>query len=381
MFEYALTLASDVISNSGNFSEGAFIQQGDSIEVVYSDPQDASGEPRTVIDNATFDLRNGVLQSDKSYYIIGSDMVLSLIEPDLNLDSGVAETYTLDLIKWDSDAAITLMGENGIEGAYGAFNPESSTFKETGLSTGIFQSVVEIPKTLGDKALKRGEEIVLTYSDWDPVGADNVGQEDEDIGLTIYTSSVGAEIELDQNEYSWTDKVYITIVAPEYNMDSTLVEEIGYTADNPIKVSSRGNELNQYKLVETEPDTGIFIGEVTLAGFTHDADGDGTNDITDDANTLTTGSGPREGKLAVTRDDQLTVSFKYSEYETVVASASLVKWNIGELQWLEASYPASGTGVVRVIDADMNLDPEAIDSFDVDVWSDSDAGGIEPYCN
>ena len=144
-------------------------------------------------------------------------MVLSLIEPDLNLDSGVAETYTLDLIKWDSDAATTSMGENGIEGAYGAFNPEPSTFKETGLSTGIFQSVVEIPKALGDKALKRGEEIVLTYSDWDPVGADYVGQNNEDIGLTIYTSSVGAEIELDQKVYSWTDKVYITIVAPEYN--------------------------------------------------------------------------------------------------------------------------------------------------------------------
>ena len=96
---------------------------------------------------------------------------------------------------------------------------------------------------------------------------------------------------------------------------------------------------------------------------------------------MTTGSGPREGKLAVTRDDQLTVSFKHSEYETVVGSASLVKWNVGELQWLEASYPASGTGVVRVIDADMNLDPEAIDSFDVDVWSDSDAGGIDLTVN
>ena len=68
MFEYALTLASDVISNSGDFSEGAFIQQGDSIEVVYSDPQDASGESRTVTNNATFDLRNGVLQSDKNVY-------------------------------------------------------------------------------------------------------------------------------------------------------------------------------------------------------------------------------------------------------------------------------------------------------------------------
>ena len=159
-------------------------------------------------------------------------------------------------------------------------------------------------------------------------------------------------------------------------MDSGLVDEIGNTASDPIKVSSRGNELTTYKLVESGADTGIFIGEVTLAGFAHDADGDGTNDITGTANSLTTGSGPTEGKLAVTDNDGLTVSFEFSEDETVVGSA-LVRWNIGEVQWLEASYPASGTGVVRVIDADMNLNPEAIDNFTVDAWSDSDAGGID----
>ena len=49
---------------------------------------------------------------------------------------------------------------------------------------------------------------------------------------------------------------------------------------------------------------------------------------------------------------------------------------MGEVQWLEASYPANGTGAVRIIDPDMNLDPEAVDNFDVDMWSDSDAAGI-----
>jgi len=48
------------------------------------------------------------------------------------------------------------------------------------------------------------------------------------------------------------------------------------------------------------------------------------------------------------------------------------------VEWLEADYPSTGTGVVRVIDPDMNLDPEAVDNFDIDVWSDSDAGGTDP---
>jgi hypothetical protein len=68
------------------------ILQGDIITVQYTDPTDASGDINTVTDSATFDLRNGVLQSDKSVYIIGSDMILTIIEPDWDLDNDAAET-------------------------------------------------------------------------------------------------------------------------------------------------------------------------------------------------------------------------------------------------------------------------------------------------
>ncbi|MGH1566607.1 MAG: hypothetical protein ACRBB5_04145, partial [Nitrosopumilus sp.] len=59
--------------------ENYCILQGDILQVEYTDPADASGDENTVTDSATFDLRNGVLQSDKSVYIIGSDMILTLI--------------------------------------------------------------------------------------------------------------------------------------------------------------------------------------------------------------------------------------------------------------------------------------------------------------
>ena len=378
VFEYDATVgyrSGPTTSCPTVFATGCVLQ-GDILTVTYSDIKDASGQAQTVTDSATFDLRNGVLQADKSVYLIGSDMILTLIEPDFDRDNDGAESYTLDLIEWDSDAATTTMGDRGVSGANAAFDPEPSKLRETGDSTGIFQVVIEIPDTLDSELLDRGEQIDLEYTDWGPAGADYVGQEDEDIGLTVYTSNFGATIELDQKVYTWTDKVYITIVAPDHNFDSGLVDEIGNTANDPIKVATRGNELTTYKLVESGADTGIFIGEVTLAGFTHDSDGDGTNDIDNTAANLTTGDGPTEGKLATTDNDGLTVSFEFSEDETVVGSA-LIRWNIGEVQWLEASYPASGTGVVRIIDADMNLNPEAIDNFAVDAWSDSDAGGID----
>jgi hypothetical protein len=348
------------------------IQQGDIITIEYTDPTDASGDPNTVTDSATFDLRNGVLQSDKSVYIIGADMILTLIEPDWDRDNDGAETYDLDAIEWDSDAATVTMGNAGGQGA--AFDPEPSNFRETGDSTGIFQVVIEIPSILAGDKLERGEEVELEYTDWGPSGADFVGDDDEDINLTLFTSNFGATVELDQKVYSWTDKVYITIVAPDHNFDSNLIDEVGNSAEDPIKVSTRGFNLDPYKLVETGTDTGIFTGEVILTGFlAHDADGDG---IEGDAPGTTTGTGPTDGYLASDDDDGITVSFEFSEDETVVGSA-LVRWNIGEVQWLEASYPATGTGVLRVVDPDMNLNPEAVDNFETDVWSDSDAGGID----
>ena len=366
----------DVAATTGDHC----ILQGDILQVEYTDPADASGDVNTVTDSATFDLRNGVLQSDKSVYIIGSDMILTLIEPDFDLNNDQAETYDLDLIEWDSDAATVTMGDKGgADSSNGAaFDPEPANFRETGDSTGIFQIVIEIPDTLANNKLNRGEEIKLEYSDWGPSGSDYVGGEKQDVNLTLFTSNFGATVELDQKVYTWTDKVYITIVAPDHNFDSALVDEIGNSDLDPIKVATRGNHLDQYKLVETGTDTGIFTGEVILTGFTHDADGKSTtgtngNDV---VTRTSTGSGPTDGLLTADDDDGITVSFEFSEDETIVGSA-LIRWNIGEVQWLEASYPASGTGVVRVIDPDMNLNPESVDNFSVDTWSDSDAGGID----
>jgi hypothetical protein len=363
----------DTAATTGDYC----ILQGDILQVEYTDPTDASGDVNTVTDSATFDLRNGVLQTDKSVYIIGSDIILTLIEPDFDLDNDAAETYDLDLIEWDSDAFTDTVGNKG--GYAASFDPEPSDFRETGDSTGIFQVVLEMPASLAGNNLERGEEIVLEYTDWGPSGADYVGQDDEDVNVTLYTSNFGATVELDQKVYTWTDKVYITIVAPDHNFDSNLVDEIGETTSDAIKVSTRGYEIDTYKLVETGADTGIFTGEVILKGFNFDADGNSStgNASGYDVTTVSaSGNGPTDGLLPTSDDDGLTVSFEFSEDETVVGSA-LIRWNIGEAQWLEASYPASGTGVVRIIDPDMNWDPEAVNNFKVDVWSDSDAGGID----
>jgi len=205
--------------------------------------------------------------------------------------------------------------------------------------------------------------------------------------MTYAAPVYAAPLGFDKVAYTWTDKIFITIVAPDFDFDVHSIDEIGNDSFNPIKISTRGNTLDQYKLVETGPSTGIFTGEIILTGFCHDADGntstgvqtrDSQCDIGDDTNPRTEPSkkgGPTNGFLEADSNDGITISFEYTENETVLGSAP-IRWNIGEVQWLEANYPATGTGIIRVIDPDMNLNPEAVDNFTIDVWSDSATGGI-----
>ncbi len=350
------------------------ILQGDIIQVQYTDPADASGDENTVTDSATFDLRNGVLQSNVSVFTIGADMILTLIEPDLDLDNDRAESYSLDLVEWNSASARTTIGILG--GEIEAFDPQPLVFRETGDSTGIFQTVVEIPEVLMGNHLQRGEEIRLTYTDWGGSGADFVGQESDDVDLTIFTSNFGATVELDQQVYTWTDRVFITVIAPDHNFNAFAIDTIGDTGVDPITIATRNAVLNQYRLVETGTDTGIFTGSITLTGFLHDADGNpATGDATGfDTSPATNGSGPTGGRLEAERDDGITVQFEFSANETIVDSA-LIRWNLGEVHWAESEFPEDGEGTLRVVDPDMNLNPSVFDTVTAHVSSDSDPVG------
>lgn len=289
------------------------IMQGDILKVEYT-VTDESGHKNTITDTATFDLRNGVLESNRSVYIIGDHVALTLTDHDLNLDSHKIEEYDLDLIEWDSDAATVTMGD--ADGQISLLDPEPAVFRETGNDTGIFEIQVDMPSELQGESLERGEEIILEYTDWGPSGADYVGQEDEDVNLTIYTSNFGATVELDKKrDYTWGDTVYITIVSPNHNFDADLADEIGDAKPYAVKISTRNSDLENYRLVETGTDTGIFTGQVTLIG-----PGNGQT---------TQGNGPTDGLIEAGSDDGITVAFEFSEDETVVGSA-LIKAKSGQ---------------------------------------------------
>ncbi len=180
-----------------------------------------------------------------------------------------------------------------------------------------------------------------------------------------------APIFTNQDIYTWTDKVKITIIAPSWNTDRHLIDSIGNVEGHFIKISTTKHSLEPYKLTETEPNSGVFTGEVTLTGFLHDVDGDGKSDT----NPRTSGNGPTNGFLETERGEGITISFEFAD-RVVLTKSALIRWNIGEVEFDKSSYAIGENSIIRVRDPDMNLNPEGIDQIKVQVLSDSDSAGI-----
>ncbi len=276
------------------------ILNGDVLTVEYGD-SDEEGSLNVVTDSATFEMTTGSLETDKDAYIIGSKAVITLTDPDLNLDSNKTESYPIDLIEWDSASATVTMGSKG--GQIESFNPIPLEFMETGPNTGMFKTTFQAPTVLNNNTLQRGEEIALEYTDWGTSGSDYVGHNDDDVLRIIYTMNFGALIELDKEMYNSTDKVHITITAPTRNLDSDAIEHIGTLDTGELRIQTITHNLTEYKLDETGPNTGVFSGELTLNHET------------------TSGTGPNDGLLQVESGDGIVVVYEFSEDETIVGSA------------------------------------------------------------
>jgi hypothetical protein len=196
---------------------------------------------------------------------------------------------------------------------------------------------------------------------------------------TISTSDSSTPIHFSKKVFGWTDRVYITIYAPDFNSDPNIIDEIGVTTDDKIIISTSGHSI-PYHLVETGSNTGIFAGYVTLTGDptlkgSTGVDGQGTNP-TGIESTCNPTCGPTNGFLPSEGDDGITVSFEYNRNQVITGSAP-IHWNVGRVEWLQSNYPVNGQGILQITDPDMSLNPDTINKFDTNVWSDSDSGGIK----
>ena len=176
-------------------------------------------------------------------------------------------------------------------------------------------------------------------------------------------------LELDQEIYSWTDKVYIKAVVPSL-ISSRNIGEPNSIKSCFVSISTSKGSVEQYRLTEIEAHTGIFTGQVRLTGFPdHSA-----YNCKALVGGETGGTGPIDGKIGCANEDELHVTLVTAM--SAVSNYALIRWNLGEIRWLKNYYSISETATLQVIDRDMNLDPERRDEFLVKVHSDSDPNGI-----
>lgn len=197
--------------------------------------------------------------------------------------------------------------------------------------------------------------------------------------VIISSGTISSPIQFDKKVFSWTDRVNITVYAPDFNSDSNLIDTIGDTQDDKVNVCTTGHCI-PYKLVETGVNTGIFSGYIDLTGDpkqkgSEGVDGNGENP-SGTMSTCNSICGPTDSMIPSTGNDGISVSFEYSRDQTVTGSA-LIRWHMGEIQWLQSNYPSNGQGILQIVDPDMSLNPDTINKFDTSVWSDSDSGGTK----
>ena len=91
-------------------------------------------------------------------------MVVTLTEPDLNVDAASIETYALNLIEWDSDADGSELMNNGAATTGVDFTANPSKLQETGTDTGVFQSVITLPDGIYDGSGSTKVAIAVSYT-------------------------------------------------------------------------------------------------------------------------------------------------------------------------------------------------------------------------
>ena len=167
-----------------------------------------------------------------------------------------------------------------------------------------------------------------------------------------------ASISFDKSTYTWTDKINIRIT--EYGVDSDGAS---------VRVYTENHEIKNYKLAKAG--NGLYTGEIHLTGFLHDVNGDGKPDT----NPRTIGTGPNNGFLESSRDDEFTIQIRFADGDKIKKSVK-VDWNVGTVDYIRMYNGYDESFFIKIHDVDMNLIPDTQDVLSIQVFSDSDKAGL-----
>ena len=123
---------------------------------------------------------------------------------------------------------------------------------------------------------------------------------------TITYQSGSSQIIISRNTFSSNSQVDIMIRAPDFNYNQYGIDTIGDDDSSKVIISTRESSI-PYRLVESGPDTGEFVGYVLLSSST---------------SACSPVCGPTDGFLAASGDDAITVSLVYHDGSSISSTSS-----------------------------------------------------------
>ena len=316
------------------------------------------------------------LEWDKQIYPSDGTGIVRVVDHYMNQDSEAIESLQVYVYTEETEDA------GGI----------TITVTEINTDAGIFEGLVLFSETGESKdntiRIVQGEIVGAEYL-YSSVPNSNemdigVGQEvtisnseisSNSLSIPVIEKRPNAYPEWGADTYSSTDIATAKVIDPIMNINPNAED----TVTVMVSVKDDLDDGINILLIETGKSTGVFQGFVR---FTETGESFGNTLKVTEGNKISLdytyfdviGSEKLQDMVEV--GDHVMI--KNSNDSKNMTNATLQGGNIlGKVQWLEASYSETDTAVVRVIDGDMDLNSEEFDTFQIDVWSDSDAAGID----
>lgn len=138
---------------------GRPLNQDDVVKVRYFDQSDATGEPQVLTKSIALKNTYAQIQSSADRTRIGHEFIISLYEPDANLDSKDVDRIPLSNLEYRGEGGIRTPLSNP------AFDANSSYLLETGENTNIFVVTIKIPRFIDGDVVDIGDWYEIRYID------------------------------------------------------------------------------------------------------------------------------------------------------------------------------------------------------------------------
>jgi hypothetical protein len=320
------------------------IDDGWQIRVIY---KDSNGDDQTA--TATVTTNTAQITTDKPTYDLGQTIILRVVEPDWNFDSDKVDEINLSTLGSDfvvnsdkvSDRQLATLG--AISGI--SLDP-SSTIRETGKNTGIFEIQI---KNINSNLVSRGKNLEFTYTDKTPSG----GGTEIEVKHTVLITSATVDIIFDKETYTPFDRVLVSIVDPAANQDPDTKDKL--TGDARVRVIVGGtSQTLTPDFEETEANSGVFRYKPNDKGI------------------LITGINPNAKP-----GDGIRVEYRSPDKQTEISKSVQIVFTNGSISLDKDSYKPNETVVITINDPDENRNPDIPDQFEVKVVSTTDPTGIK----